>query len=710
MNKIPETEGEFINPTILSPFKIWTKQNFPFIEDTFEGMDYYGLLCEVVKYLNNVIANLNINEENISYLNENFKTLQSFVDNYFTNLNVQNEINNKLDSMAVSGALDNIFQPYLQNFENSINTQVQSINTQVQSINNKVNSIASGSPAGVYETLEDLKSNNPNHSKIYLVKENNKWYYWNDSLSQWSNGGTYLSNEITKNSVSYDDFVENLQNSFDSTYDDMNFLDYLTRGIYYSKNYLEVIATSNYICGYKIPVNPNDTYLIVNNLPPTIFVPSSLVYGITDSENNNIEMVKTNTSQASYKNIVTIPSNGAYLYVNNYFPNIQVEFYILKIKNYKPSEKVTINDLDEKLTSIFTPEYSDVSNELVDLLTDYYFQGIENPIPQTNYNVKQLNVVPGEKYIINVWKFYGNNPVFITTKDMTHEITANNITYTINNCISVLNNTEINTGDLQFEFTVPDYCNKIYINTHKTHNTKIQKLINYSLNIKDDFSIEKNPLNNKTIAFIGDSITYGAGDRPNPETYSSTGWVSRIRNYNPLATVLGFGAGGTTIAVREGRTDSIVERIQNLYTTNPTLNYIIIQGGVNDCYSNVPLGEMTNSYSNNFDDTTFAGALEKIFYFAQNNWQLQNIGYIVTFKVPSAQSMPDQKFTNYMNLAKEICKKWSVPFIDLFNDSDLNYYIPDIRNNYSQNQDGLHPNGQAYDLISPKINHWLKSL
>lgn len=129
MNKIPETEGEFQNPTKLSPFIIWAKQNFPFIEDTFEAMDYYGLLSKVVEYLNNVISNLNINEENISYLNENFKTLQTFVDDYFTNLDVQSEINNKLDEMASSGALDDIFQPYLSFLENQVDILSKRVDT-----------------------------------------------------------------------------------------------------------------------------------------------------------------------------------------------------------------------------------------------------------------------------------------------------------------------------------------------------------------------------------------------------------------------------------------------------------------------------------------------------------------------------------------------------------------------------------------------------
>ena len=43
----------------LSPFRLFVKSNFPFIENTYESLDNYGLYCKVVEHLNNVIANEN---------------------------------------------------------------------------------------------------------------------------------------------------------------------------------------------------------------------------------------------------------------------------------------------------------------------------------------------------------------------------------------------------------------------------------------------------------------------------------------------------------------------------------------------------------------------------------------------------------------------------------------------------------------------------
>ena len=62
-----------------------------------------------------------------------------------------------------------------------------------------------------------------------------------------------------------------------------------------------------------------------------------------------------------------------------------------------------------------------------------------------------------------------------------------------------------------------------------------------------------------------------------------------------------------------------------------------------------------------------------------------------------------------MDLAKEIYKKWQVPFIDLFNESCLNTYLDEINNEYFQIQLGqtagnrCHPNPKRYKVITLKI-------
>ena len=105
--------------------------NFPYIEQDFDALTDYELLCLVVKFLNDVIANQNEQNTSITNLYNSFLALQTYVNNtkdtledafnnldnyvrnYFNNLDVQDEINNKLDAMAESGQLTDIIAQYL---------------------------------------------------------------------------------------------------------------------------------------------------------------------------------------------------------------------------------------------------------------------------------------------------------------------------------------------------------------------------------------------------------------------------------------------------------------------------------------------------------------------------------------------------------------------------------------------------------------------
>lgn len=93
----------------LTPFKACVLQNFPFIEADFDAVTNYQLLCKVVEYLNKLIDNSNKQNDNITQLEQNFITLYNYVKDYFDNLDVQDEINNKLDEMAASGELEQIY-------------------------------------------------------------------------------------------------------------------------------------------------------------------------------------------------------------------------------------------------------------------------------------------------------------------------------------------------------------------------------------------------------------------------------------------------------------------------------------------------------------------------------------------------------------------------------------------------------------------------
>jgi lysophospholipase L1-like esterase len=213
------------------------------------------------------------------------------------------------------------------------------------------------------------------------------------------------------------------------------------------------------------------------------------------------------------------------------------------------------------------------------------------------------------------------------------------------------------------------------------------------------------------VLFAGDSITYGAGWRPTPEDYLNTGWSKIIRDNNNL--VIGsYGLGGTTIVKRTGRTDSIVERISKMFSEYPNADYIILQGGVNDAWSSVPLGTVTTGYDGPFDETTYCGAFESMLRQCILNWKGKKIGFIITHKIKTAEGV--YNFAGFMQKSRDICEKWSVPYIDLYKYSGITGDLTAINNMYFQLNNGVgdytHPTQLGYQILTPKIESWMKTL
>lgn len=101
--------------TLSSPFKclVMTIGELP---STFvESLSYYETLAWLVNYLEKtVIPTVNNNAEAVKEIQVLFTELKNYVDSYFDNLDVQEEINNKLDQMSDSGELAEIISEYIQ--------------------------------------------------------------------------------------------------------------------------------------------------------------------------------------------------------------------------------------------------------------------------------------------------------------------------------------------------------------------------------------------------------------------------------------------------------------------------------------------------------------------------------------------------------------------------------------------------------------------
>ena len=115
----------------LQPFRYWCQKVLPLVYD--DSLSYYELLCKVVDYLNKTMEDVetlhgdvddmytafgqlqNWTNDSIDDLRSDYQLLVNYVNAYFNNLDVQDEINNKLDAMALNGTLTALISPYVPN-------------------------------------------------------------------------------------------------------------------------------------------------------------------------------------------------------------------------------------------------------------------------------------------------------------------------------------------------------------------------------------------------------------------------------------------------------------------------------------------------------------------------------------------------------------------------------------------------------------------
>jgi len=169
----------------LTPFKGWVLENFPFIESDFDCITNYQLLCKIDEYLNNVISNQNQVQKLGTELVNAYNQLLNYVNNYFDNLDVQEEINNKLDAMAEDGSLTNLIKDYVDPIQEEFE---DSINNRIIVMENKVNAATSGSPLVASST-----SGMTDTTRVYVNTTDGYWYYYNGTA--WVQGGIYQSSE-----------------------------------------------------------------------------------------------------------------------------------------------------------------------------------------------------------------------------------------------------------------------------------------------------------------------------------------------------------------------------------------------------------------------------------------------------------------------------------------------------------------------------------
>lgn len=200
---------------------------------------------------------------------------------------------------------------------------------------------------------------------------------------------------------------------------------------------------------------------------------------------------------------------------------------------------------------------------------------------------------------------------------------------------------------------------------------------------------------NKLAVMFGDSLVSGQRD----DSAEGGAYCRRLKEHLSLADCENRGVSGRPVADGTASGDGTVTSVLAV-SDYASYDLVIIAGGTNDFKLNVPIGAI-GSVGGTFDRTTFYGALQTIAEYLMLKkanirvclWtplQRNNDGYDIT-----TTNTAGHKLSDYCDAIKAVGKLYAFPVVDMYEISGVN-----MINLTYYTADGLHLNGNGYDLVS----------
>lgn len=253
-------------------------------------------------------------------------------------------------------------------------------------------------------------------------------------------------------------------------------------------------------------------------------------------------------------------------------------------------------------------------------------------------------------------------------------------------------------------------------------NTEVN-LMDYQKRVMADTEAITNPLEDKTVLTVGDSLCAALNDAP---SNGLRGWARRIQE-NFGANVTNSAVGGSSMSLsgplRETETAKLKYGSDKHYIYNQLIqhngvksfDYILLEGGVNDHRLNelykegdpkgieTPLGTFhpTSYDPADFDsEDTVSGGMERLIYAAiKEHGDTAAFGYLAPYEMRTSNG----GFANakdFLDRAMAICDKWKIPYVDFYNEP-IEGFNPAKG---AHTSDDCHALAEGYDLMQPRIN------
>ena len=214
-----------------------------------------------------------------------------------------------------------------------------------------------------------------------------------------------------------------------------------------------------------------------------------------------------------------------------------------------------------------------------------------------------------------------------------------------------------------------------------------------------DIDVHYTPLQNKNIVFFGDSITASVGYK---------GWSGELQEHYGINRY-NLGVGGTSYSNVADRT-TIYTQLQRI-PANVDVDFFVLNGGVNDIWSAIEdLGTVSDipvssATVDDFNFETTASGMEKMFCYLRTNYPNAKIAFIINYICFTGDFDSVRFRDEFAPLAKAVCEKWGVPYLDLANNEEFNSKFSALYGVHTF--DGVHGNDHGYELVMRELAPWL---
>ena len=210
------------------------------------------------------------------------------------------------------------------------------------------------------------------------------------------------------------------------------------------------------------------------------------------------------------------------------------------------------------------------------------------------------------------------------------------------------------------------------------------------------------PLKGKKMLFMGDSISYGSGDGVSPFR-TGRAWAGRIADRTG-AIVTNASVSGAKASYING--DDKAKWLYTQFDQNKKEQYdvIVMHGGVNDARHNRTIGKILdtdNATELNQAKNTYIGGLQLLFYNVKKEQPNAKLFFIANHHLDGHNTGNAKDMAPYFDMAKQLCEKYGIIFIDLYNNKELNDKLETTTTKYLP--DTLHLNAAGYEIITPYI-------